>query len=126
MAEVAETVQFTLAFTREKARWVGWCVELGTSTYSRTLEGCETALRTLVTEHLNLLEETGERGAFFERWGIETTTVKPTSIVLRTEAEDWSRADSPALGPFYRPGLFPIGGSVRRGRASKQKAAAAA
>ena len=73
MAEAAESVQLTLSFTREGTRWVGCCVELGTSTYDRSLERCERALRALVAEHLDLLEEAGERGAFFKQWGIEAT-----------------------------------------------------
>lgn len=125
MAQTTESVQLTLAFTREGTRWVGLCVELGTSTYDRSLEKCEVALRTLVAEHLNLLEEAGEREAFFEQWGIETTAVKPTNIVLRAEAEDWSQAESAALGPFYQPGIFPLGSQAHRRRASKERLAAA-
>ena len=125
MTEAADSVQLTLAFTREGKRWVGSCVELGTSTYDRSLEKCERALRVLVAEHLDLLEEAGEREAFFKQWGIETTSVKPTSIVLQAEADDRSQSESAALGPFYQPGVFPLGAQAHRERASKKRLAAA-
>ena len=64
-------VILTLKFGREGKKWVGTCLELGTSTYARTLGHTEKSLDKLIIEHMNLLEEAGERGQFFQEWGIQ-------------------------------------------------------
>ena len=68
-------VMLTLVSAREGNKWVGTCEELSTSTYARTLKQCNRDLDALVVEHLDLLEEEGERERFFKRWGIE---IQPT------------------------------------------------
>ncbi len=114
MGERLRHVQLTLSFEREGNKWVGTCVEMSTSTYARTLKDCESALRELVLEHLNLLEQAGERRAFFERWGIELSPAKPKSIVLHPHGSNWKQVlKSTSNGPFYQPGVFPVGGLTR-------------
>ena len=58
-------VILTLRFRPDGRRWLGECVELGTATYSRTLQQTHDELKELVLLHLNTLEQTGEREAFF-------------------------------------------------------------
>ena len=59
-------VTLTLTYERGGNQWVGICLELGTSTYSRTLKQCQLELEELVVDHLNVLEEIGERESFFD------------------------------------------------------------
>lgn len=63
-------VVLTLAFHQEDKRWLGRCLELGTSTYGRTLKQVHAELVELVELHLNALEDAGERERFFEEHGI--------------------------------------------------------
>ncbi len=51
---VAGYVELTLKFEREEGKWVGTCLELGTSTYAKTLDRVQKDLRQLVPEHLSL------------------------------------------------------------------------
>ena len=108
-------VILTLRFIREGNKWLGECEETGTATFARTLRTCETELRELVTEHLNALEEVGERDRFFEEWNIEFHRTRPTTprqVTLRV-MDDWAHltGNDLASGPFFQPGLFPIGKS---------------
>ena len=81
-------VLLTLKFEREGNKWVGICLELGTSTFARTLKRCVEELRGLVIEHLNVLEEVGERERFFQTWGIEfhRERVAPTEVTIHGNA----------------------------------------
>ncbi len=63
-------VVLTLRFWTEGKRWVGECVELGTSTFGRSLPQTHDELKELVLLHLNTLEDTGERERFFQEHGI--------------------------------------------------------
>lgn len=63
-------VILTYDYRREGRKWVGTCLELGTSTYANTLKAVRVALPSLVTDHLNLLESSGERIRFFDEWNI--------------------------------------------------------
>ena len=74
MARAVGHVVLTLAFEREGNKWVGTCIELGTSIFSRTLRQTQDDLRKLVVEHLNLLEQHGERESFFKQWDLELAT----------------------------------------------------
>ena len=67
-------VTLTLSFEQEGSDWVGTCPELGTSTFADTLAECQAELEELVTEHLDVLDEVGERERFFEEWGIDVHT----------------------------------------------------
>ena len=106
-------VILTLIFEREGHKWVGTCEELGTSTYARTLKQCQRELEELVSEHLNLLEEEGEREKFFARWGIEIHQTKaPREITFRVSGSSMPRffdePAAPSRPPFLLPRLFPI------------------
>jgi len=67
-------VVLTLRFWQENRRWVGECVELGTSTYGRTLRQAHDELKELVLLHLNSLEQLGERERFFREHNIKFYT----------------------------------------------------
>ena len=67
-----EYVHLTLRFHLEGKQWVGVCLELGTSVFAPTLAECQTELEELITDHINVLEDVGERERFFAKWGIET------------------------------------------------------
>lgn len=70
-------VELTFMFEREGNKWVGTCLELGTSTYGRTIERVEDSIYHLATEHLNLLEEAQERERFFRKHDITFHPMKP-------------------------------------------------
>ena len=72
-------VQLTFEFRREESQWIGICHELGIGTYAaKTTEEAEEGLLALVTDHLNLLEEAGERERFFQEHGITFHSVIPS------------------------------------------------
>ena len=58
-------VQLTYRFEKEGSDWVGTCVELGTSTFGRSLRRVKKNLEELVIEYLNVLEEDGTRERIF-------------------------------------------------------------
>ena len=123
MIVASKYVTLTLSFEQEGDVWVGDCLELGTSTYADTLEACEGELRELVVEHLNVLEEIGERPAFFEEWGItlHSTPDTPNQFTIRGSGDSWARLfqdSTDALAPFLRPRIFPI--QDREGEAAGQ------
>jgi hypothetical protein len=106
-------VILTLRFEREGNKWVGTCLELGTSTFHRTLKRCEEELRELVVEHLNALEEAGERERFFQKWGIafHHGRTTPHEVTIRGSGEDWNRlfeGTAAPYGPFFQPSRFPV------------------
>ena len=106
-------VFLTLIFEREGNKWVGTCEELSTSTYARTLKQCQSELKELVTEHLNLLEEAGERDKFFARWEIQVyPTSAPKEITFRLSGPLspilLQGRSVPSRPPFLRPTVFPL------------------
>ena len=103
MTTPARYVELTLRFNREDGKWVGVCVELGTSTYGKKLEQVEGDLRRLVSEHLNLLEEAGGRARFFSEHGIIVHGEKPTRHQLRITVPD---VDTNGL--YFQPGIFKL------------------
>ena len=104
-------VTLTLSFEQEGSEWVGVCLELGTSTFADTLEECQAELEDLVTDHLDVLEEVGERERFFEEWGIDVHTDEvPEEFTIRGSGDSWNRLfkeSSGFGGPFIRPRVFP-------------------
>ncbi|MDA0987660.1 MAG: hypothetical protein O2783_00690 [Chloroflexi bacterium] len=117
--EVVGYVQLTLQFEREGNKWVGTCTELSTSTFARTLKQCQEALSALVIEHLNCLEEEGERPAFFKKWNIEIhpTRTTPSTVTIRGVGADWNqlfRGGVENQGPLFQPRLFSIGSGIER------------
>ena len=96
-------VLLTLKYDQEKDDrgrdiWVGVCVELGTSTFAKTLDTCRSRLEEMVTDHLNVLEEVGERARFFEEWGITLHTEQPQTYSVSGDVT----ADS-----LLQPRVFP-------------------
>ena len=109
-------VTLTLSFEQEGSEWVGICLELGTSTFADTLEKCQEELEELVTDHLNVLEEIGEREQFFEEWGIavHTSDEIPSEFTIRGSGDSWNRLFERcpgARGPFLQPRVFSTGRS---------------
>src|SRR3954452_23924435 len=66
----AGIVVLTLMFRQENRRWTGECVELGTTTYGRTLRQTHDELVELVALHRDALAAVGERERFFRAHGI--------------------------------------------------------
>ena len=58
-------VQLTYRFEKEGTEWVGTCIELGTSTFGRSLKRVKRDLEQMVIEYLNVLEEDGTRERIF-------------------------------------------------------------
>lgn len=112
-------VTLTLSFEQEESEWVGTCLELGTSTFADTLEKCQAELQELVSDHLDVLEETGERERFFEEWGIEVHTSDeiPSEFTIRGSGDSWNRlfeGSTGTHGPFLQPRVFPAGQDQER------------
>ena len=107
---VAGYVELTLKFEREGRMWVGTCLELGTSTYARSFDRVQNDLRQLIGEHLDLLEEAGERERFFEEHEIRFSPGKPKphEIRLPSIGADALLQD---VVPLFQPRIFPVGES---------------
>jgi predicted RNase H-like HicB family nuclease len=89
-------VVLTFKFSKEDDRWVGDCVELGTSAFGDTVDEALEVLKDLVALHLNELETLGERRDFFRDHGIKfyreapewrTTSLKKIRLSLGELAE---------------------------------------
>ena len=107
----SKCVDLSLSFEREGDVWVGSCLELGTSTFDDTLEACQDGLRELAVEHLDVLEEIGERAAFFNEWGITLHTAPdaPSRFDIRGRGGFWAGAfqESPdARATFLKMRVF--------------------
>lgn len=75
-------VVLTLEFSKEGNRWTGYCEELGTATFGRSLPEADRRLREAVLLHLNTLEDVGERERFFKEHGIEFHSTRPRNITV--------------------------------------------
>lgn len=74
-------VVLTYKFSRVGKRWTGYCEELGTATFGRSLPEAEKRLHEAVVLHLNTLEEVGERSRFFKEHHIEFYSTKPRNDI---------------------------------------------
>ncbi|MDP8254344.1 MAG: hypothetical protein P9M14_01210 [Candidatus Alcyoniella australis] len=84
-------IVLTFKFRKEQdGIWTAECIELGTATFSRTLERVQAEIEDLVTLHLNTLEDLEERDAFFERHGIEFHRSKPKKATCTVPADKTS------------------------------------
>ena len=77
-----EMVTLTLVVRKEEDCWLGECVELGTVTFGDTFEEVHNELPLLIRQHLDELEESGEREHFFRTHGIVTWRAGQSSAVL--------------------------------------------
>ena len=113
MEATAGYVTLTFSFEKEGEDWVGVCLELGTSTFADTVEECQSELEELVADHLEVLEDIGERERFFEEWGIRIHADEvPQEHTIRGSGDSWVRLfkhPSPSIGPFLQPRVFPAG-----------------
>ena len=64
-------VQLTFRLEREDKVWVATCVELGTATQGRSFRRVRKAIKAMAVEHINFLEEEGERERFFAERNIQ-------------------------------------------------------
>jgi hypothetical protein len=115
MCIVEGYVWLTLRYEREGNKWVGICHELSTSTFARTLKRCQQELNELVIEHLNVLDQAGQRDRFFHDWGIELhpAHVTPTQVTLHGHGDPtWNDFLKGVMGsgegPLLQPRAFPI------------------
>lgn len=99
-------VTLTFKFEQEQDVWVGLCLELGTSTFADSMEDCQSALAELVSDHLNALEEFGERESFFAEHGIQLHIVHPPGYTI---LESPVLAPPSMVGPYLSPHIFPTG-----------------
>ena len=102
MSQATGYVLLTLQFRREGRDWVGVCLELGTSTFDRSLEKTRATLSELVLEHLNLLEEEGAREQFFSDHGIAVYADMPTTAQIPSSA----LADD--VVTYFQPKMVPL------------------
>jgi len=56
----------TVQFKKEGKKWVAECIELGTSTFGRSLKEAKKRLNEAIFLHLNTLEDVNERNRFFK------------------------------------------------------------
>lgn len=103
---MTEYVHLTLRFHLEGTEWVGVCVELGTSTFAPTLAQCQNELEELVTDHISVLEDVGERERFFAKCGIETHP-GPVPGEFTIRYPDDLRESRPLFQPFACPASQP-------------------
>lgn len=83
-------ITLTFEFYKEGKKWVSTCVELGTSTFGRSILDAERKLDEAVMLHLNTLEEVGERERFFKEHNIAFQSSKhlsPELCVYPTRAD---------------------------------------
>lgn len=78
-------VILTCKFHKEHRSWIGFCEELGTSTFGRTLDETEDRLKEAMALHLNTLDDVGEIKRFFEENKIRFYTYKPDKITVDVE-----------------------------------------
>lgn len=89
----------TLFFQKEGNRWTGFCKELGTATFGRTIQETHEKLNEAVLLHLNTLEEVGERARFFREHNITLYPSKPKEKEISIPFDTNS---------FVRPYIYPI------------------
>lgn len=92
----------TVEFKKEDDRWVGRCLELGTSAYSDTFEEAQEALADLIALHLDALENVGERQHFLSQRGIRFFRQKPpyrtSRVVLPIDESSVTQRQLVAVG----------------------------
>jgi hypothetical protein len=98
--ELKGYIVLTYEYHPEGSNWVATCVELGTSTFARTLASAQRKINDAVICHLNCLEDVGERQRFFKENGIKLLPDEPNGV---------SRIDIPRnTTGFYQSVIFPI------------------
>ena len=75
-------IVLTYKFRKEDKRWTGYCEELGTATFGRSLPEVEKKLDEAVWLHLNTLEDVGERERFFKEQNIQFYRTRPKKDIL--------------------------------------------
>lgn len=78
--EVKGYIVLTYKYQNEDNKWVVTCLELGTSTFARTLLAAQNRIHDAVLCHLNTLEDVGERERFFKDNHITLFTGEPSKI----------------------------------------------
>ena len=73
-------IVLTYKYGQEGTRWTGYCEELGTATFGRSLPEAERRLEEAVELHLNTLEDVGERERFLNEQGVTFYSTKPCEV----------------------------------------------
>ena len=97
---IVRYVVLTLQFRKEGRRWTGYCKELGTATFGRSLTEAESRLREAVVLHVNTLEDVGERERFFKEQNIRSYHAKPKSEITISASVNQDA--------FFRPYIQPL------------------
>lgn len=77
-------IALTCEFYREGSKWVANCLELGTSTFGRSLPDAKKKLDEAIELHLNTLEKVGERKRFFSENKIVFHHARPRAMNIPT------------------------------------------
>ena len=94
-------VVLTCSFHQENNKWVGTCLELGTSTFGRSLSDVDKKLQEAITLHLNTLEDVGECESFFTEHHIVFHETMPRNIripITRTTDNSFFRSSVHKIG----------------------------
>ncbi len=97
-------VDLTLKYELEEGQWVGVCLELSTSTFGDSLEEVQDSLTRLVAEHLNLLENAGERERFFTEHNISYHEFKPDEVSVTLPLQN----ENGHTSAFYQAQSLPV------------------
>ncbi len=89
----------TLEFSWKDKQWNGVCRQLGTATCGSDIEEVRDALRELVPQHVELLQESGELDRFLRRWKIPVRKTRPRGYVT---------LDTPRVRSLYQVLVVPI------------------
>jgi predicted RNase H-like HicB family nuclease len=81
--KAAGYILVTFSFHKEGNKWVGYCEELGTSTYGYSLPLVQTQLQEAIHCHINTLEDVGERERFFRENSIKFYKKKPEPCEIK-------------------------------------------
>jgi len=91
----------TLKFLKEGRRWTAHCVELGTSTFGRSIQEANERIKEAVALHLNTLEDVGEFERFLKEHGVIIYSQKPKQRDINISAP---------LDPlaYFKPLISPV------------------
>jgi predicted RNase H-like HicB family nuclease len=79
MAHPVGYIELTLRIRREDDQWVGYCDELGTSTYGSDLQKVKEAIVELVMLHARTLAEVGELESFLRKHKVPFHHKRPSN-----------------------------------------------
>ena len=93
-------------YRQEDGQWLGECVDLGTATFADSFEEIQRELNEAILLHLQTLEETGARAAFFKEHGIKMYRAESVPTTVKTEMQ--VRGEPTWKPVFQRVDVFPV------------------